>query len=120
MTQVRRRRAAGLLVVLVAMAACGPKEDPRLQDLAVGISKDSAIAVMGGEPPSRIDPYLVSGDYLEAMLFTRSGIEPAGGDTLADRERTPVVVINGAVGGWGWGYWDSLATAHSIPLSPNP
>jgi hypothetical protein len=120
MTQVRRGNVAGLLVLLVAMAACGSKDDPRLQQLTVGISKDSVISIMGGEPPSRVDPYLVSGDYLEAMLFTRPGMESAGGDTIADRDRTPVVLINGTVGGWGWAYWDSLATAHSIPLSPTP
>lgn len=120
MTPVRRRGASGLLVVLVAVAGCGGGEDPRLKDLAVGISKDSAITVMGGERPSRIDPYLVSGDYVETMLFIRPGTEPVGVDTLPDRERTPVVVINGTVSGWGWVHWDSVATAHNIPLSPTP
>lgn len=120
MTPVRWRGAAGSLVLLVAIAACGPKEDPRLKDLSTGISKDSAIIVMGGERPSRIDPYLVSGNYVESMLFIRPGTEPVGVDTLPDRKRTPVVVINGAVAGWGWAFWDSVATAHNIPLSPTP
>lgn len=91
-----------------------------MKDLATGISKDSAIVVMGGERPSRIDPYLVSGNYVESMLFIRPGTEPVGVDTLPDRARTPVVVINGTVAGWGWGFWDSVATVHNIPLSPTP
>ncbi len=113
-------RTAGLLTILIVVAGCGSGEDPRLKDLTVGISKDSIIAVMGGERPSRSDPYLIGGDYIESLLFIRPGTEPVGVDTLPDRKRTPVVVINGTLSGWGWGYWDSLSTAHSIPLSPNP
>lgn len=113
-------RAAGLLAILAGVASCGTGEDPRLENLTVGISRDSTIAVMGGERPSRVDPYLVGGNYIESMLFVRPGTEPAGADTLPDRERTPVVVINGTLSGWGWDYWDSVATAHNIPLSPEP
>lgn len=113
-------RTAGLLAILAVVAGCGPGEDPRLQDLTVGISRDSTITVMGGERPSRVDPYLVEGNYIESMLFIRPGTEPVGVDTLPDRKRTPVVVINGTLSGWGWNYWDSVATAHNIPLSPDP
>lgn len=118
MTRTALRRMAPAVALLAAVAACAPREDPRLKDLSVGISKDSAITVMGGERPSRVDPYLIGGQYIEAMLFIRPGTQPVGVDTLPDRERSPVVVINGNVAGWGWGFWDSVATANKIPLSP--
>lgn len=117
-----KQKRAGLVAAMVsavALTACGG-EDPRLANLSVGISKDSAIVIMGGERPSRVDPYLVNGQFIESMLFVRPGSEPVGVDTLADRERTPVVVVNGEVKGWGWGFWDSVSTANSIPLSPQP
>lgn len=118
MNRIPLRRMAPALALFTAVAACAPKEDPRLKDLTVGISKDSAIAIMGGERPSRVDPYLVGGQYIESMLFIQPGTQPVGVDTLPDRKRSPVVMINGNVAGWGWGFWDSVSTANGIPLSP--
>lgn len=89
-----------------------------MASLTVGISKDSAITAMGGERPSRIDPYLTGGQYIESMLYLRPGEAATGTDTIPDRERTPVVVINGLLTGWGWAYWDSVATANNIPVPP--
>jgi hypothetical protein len=73
---------------------------------------------MGDGTPPRVDPYLVAGQYLEVLYFNRPGRQPAAPDSLADRERTPVVVINGVVTGWGWTHWDSVATAHNIAVPP--
>lgn len=111
------RRLVLPIMLLAVIAGCR-REDPRLAHMTIGITKDSAITVMGGERPSRVDPYLVSGQYIEAMLFIRPGTQPVGVDTLPDRERTPVVVINGQVTGWGWNHWDSVAAANNIPPSP--
>lgn len=109
-----------LLVAVAAalVAACGTGADRRTDNLAVGMSKDSAIIVMGGERPSRTDSYLMGGKYIESMLFIRPGSEPEGIDTLPDRERTPVVAIDGSIAGWGWKYWDSVASANRIQVPP--
>lgn len=117
-TSVALRRMVPALLVGLGLAACAPKEHPRLKDLTVGISKDSAIAVMGGAEPARTDPYLIEGQYIETMLFPLPRSRPAGADTLADRQHSPVVVINGNLAGWGWGFWDSVSTANRIPLAP--
>ena len=111
-------RRAVLPVVLLLLAAACQRGDARLDNLAVGISKDSVIAVMGGERPSRIDPYLSGGQYIETMFFIPVRARPEGTDTLPDRKRSPVVAINGAVAGWGWAFWDSVATAHRIVVPP--
>jgi len=111
------RRLAAPLVLAVAAAACS-REDPRVANLSVGISKDSAITAMGGERPSRIDPYLTGGQYIEAMYYIRPGGEPAAGESVPDREQTPVVAVNGILTGWGWAHWDSVASANNIPVAP--
>ncbi len=100
---------------LLAMTAC-ERADPRLGNLTVGIAKDSAIIAMEGEAPKRIDPYLYNGQYIEAMLFPRKGKTDSA--ATADRNMTPVVVINGKLAGWGWDYWDSTATANHIDVAP--
>ena len=114
-----RRSPISLVPVAAALiAACGGGTDPRTENLAVGMSKDSAVIVMGGERPSRTDSYLTGGKYIESMLFIRPGSEPEGVDTLTDRERTPVIVIDGTVAGWGWKYWDSVASGNRIQVPP--
>lgn len=110
-------RSVAALGLTLLVSAC-QRGDPRLDNLAVGITKDSAIAVMGGERPSRVDPYLTGGQYIEAMLFIPPDRVPEGTDTLPDRRRSPVVAINGVVTGWGWDYWDSVATANRIVVPP--
>lgn len=105
-------------LLAVASLSCGAGEDTRVANLNVGISRDSAITAMGGVRPSRIDPYLTGGQYIEALLYVREGREPVGTDTVPDRERTPVIAVNGLVTGWGWDHWDSVATANNIPVAP--
>jgi hypothetical protein len=102
-----------VLVLSMAVTACR-REDPRVRNLSEGISKDSAIAVMGGPSMDAPESYLVSGQYIEAMLYRREGM---GGprDSLRRNDLTPVIVINGSLAGWGWKFWDSVAGAHGIP-----
>ncbi len=112
---ITKKAGIAAVVSLLAMTAC-ERADPRLQNLTVGIAKDSAIAAMEGDAPKRIDPYLYNGQYIEAMLFPRKGKTDSA--ATADRNMTPVVVINGKLTGWGWGYWDSTATANHIEVAP--
>lgn len=102
------------IVGLGGLNACA-REDPRLKKLSKGISRDSVLAVMGIEKPHRIDPFLVNGQYIEAMYFARSGAR--GTDSVPDRKMAPVIVIDGALVGWGWNQWDSIAGANRIEVS---
>lgn len=98
------------LLATALVAACS-RSDARLEKLRVGISKDSVQQVMGMEKPRRIDPYLVNGHYIEAMYFAKPG---ADSGSVADREMSPVVVIDGTLAAWGWKQWDSIATENKI------
>lgn len=114
MPSLRRPLLAAL--VLVALSAC-TRKDARLELLSAGISKDSVIAVMGGDPPSKVAPYLVNGHYIETLYFTQPG---AGTDSasLADRSLSPAVLVDGKLMGWGWKSWDSIAGANKIVVEP--
>mgnify|MGYP001579513380 CR=1 FL=1 len=113
---VRTVRVAGLAgLVALTLAGCR-RADSRLENLASGISKDSVLAVMGAIPEVPTQ-YLMDGQYIEAMVYRRPGLE---GDfaALGRRDLTPIVLVNGLVTGWGWEHWDSVATQNSIVVSP--
>lgn len=110
-------RTAARAACLVGVATLGGCEsgDPRLENLALGIAKDSAIAVMQG-PPTVVEPYLINGQYIEGMFYARPG--KADSASRAPRNMTPVVLVNGKLIGWGWDQWDSVAAANKIPVAP--
>ncbi|MGQ0703388.1 MAG: hypothetical protein ACT4PM_09690 [Gemmatimonadales bacterium] len=108
------RRAVPLLTIGLALGACA-RPDPRLNDLTKGITRDSMITVMGMDNPRRIDPFLINGQYIEAMYFAKPGADPQ--DSIPDSKLSPVVVVNGTLVGWGWKEWDSIATANKIVLT---
>lgn len=109
-------RIAGLTGVLALGLVGCRKADSRVESLSLGISRDSAVTVMGtaAEVPSQ---YLVKGQYIEAMVYRRPGAE---GDfsALERRDLTPVILVDGSVTGWGWDHWDSVATTNGIEVLP--
>ena len=107
----RPSRLAGILLLGAALTACHP--DHRFDKLTAGIPKDSALALIGVEKAVRNDPYLAGGHYIEALYYAKPG---AGPDSVSDRKRTPVVVIDGVLVGWGWKTWDSIAAANKISV----
>ena len=101
-----------VLALAAALAACA-SGDARLEQLSAGISKDSALKVMGATPPVRTDPFLTDGKFIEVMYFA-----PAGStDSLPDREMSPLVTVDGKLVGWGWESLDSVAAATKIPVA---
>jgi hypothetical protein len=103
-----------LVLSALTIAGCGGR-DRRLENLTVGISKDSAMAAMGVERPERIDPYLVGGRYIEILFYNRPG---ADSGSVPDRELSPLIVVDGSLRGWGWGTLDSVASVNRIVVEP--
>jgi hypothetical protein len=101
------------LAALLLVSACS-KKDARLEQLSTGISKDSVLAIMGGDKPQRVDPFLVGGHYLEAMYFAFPGASDSA--DFADRNMSPVIVSDGKLAAWGWKQWDSVAAEYKIPV----
>lgn len=112
----RRARLLIAATALVLTAACA-REDARLKSLGVGISKDSAFIVMELPAEERGEAYLIDGQYIEAFVVRKPGVQGPR-DSLTREQATPVVVIGGQVTGWGWDHWDSVAAAHSIEVKP--
>ena len=103
------------LALAAALAACS-SEDTRLKQLTVGISKDSALKVMGTAQPVRADAYLIDGKSLEILYFAPR----RSADSLPDRQLAPLVAVNGQLIGWGWEILDSVAAATKIPVAAKP
>ena len=50
------------------------------------------------------------------MYYPKTGSTDA--KRLEPRSMTPVVAVNGALQGWGWAYWDSVAAANKYEVPP--
>ncbi len=83
------------LALLVAVMSC-EREDSRLKNLTVGISKDSAISTMGTKP-DRIEQYLVHSQYIQTLFYVRAGKTDSISKAL--RKMAPIVTINEKVAG---------------------
>ncbi len=95
-----------------AIAACS--SDARFKRLTAGISRDSALQLIGVEKPARVDPYLVNGHYFEIMYYAKPGADAVN---VPDRKLSPVVVVDGKLVGWGWKSLDSVAGANKLPVA---
>lgn len=102
------------IAALLLFSACSSKSDARLENLSAGITKDSALAIMGVAKAERVDPFLIDGQYIEAMYFPLPGETDSASRT--DRNMSPVIVVDGKLAGWGWKQWDSIAEAHKIEV----
>lgn len=96
---------------LLGVIGCGGT-DPRFKQLSVGISRDSALKVIGVEKPARVDPFLVNGHYFEVLYYAKPGAQ----DSVPDRKMSPIVVVDGKLVGWGWKSLDSVAAANKLPV----
>jgi hypothetical protein len=101
------RTSVGLALGSLLVLACA-RDDARLKNLTVGISKDSALSVLGVTSGERPATYLVKGKTIEAMMIRREGIEGPL-DSLTQAQYTPIVVVDGKLAGWGWTFWDSVS-----------
>ena len=112
------RKARTLLAVAIGslgLLGCAT-EDARLKDLDAGITKDSAIAVLGGSAGERPAMYMIKGKMIEAIMVRRQGAEGPL-DSLTREQYSPVIMIDGKLAGWGWKFWDSLGKEIGLPPS---
>ena len=122
---MRSRRllpAAGLL----ALAACSPSEspsesDPKLDQLTVGIMRDSVLRILGPATAEdsmpnvyRSEMYLMGGAPLEILFYSPAGLKEGKEPAAAESTLRPIVLRNGQVTGWGWAHFDSVARVNDI------
>lgn len=110
---VKSRSLLAVAVGSMVLLGCAGDEDARLKELTAGISKDSALSVIGVRTGERPASYLVAGQMIEAIMIRREGVEGPL-DSLTQKQYTPVVIIGGNLAGWGWKYWDSVSGANNI------
>lgn len=103
-------RLASALALVTLVAACG---DARLDKLNLGISKDSAAALIG-EAPHRTISFITAGKIWEIQFYARSSV--AAGDSLPWRAMSPVVFIDHQSVGWGWHWWGKEAAKQGIAM----
>ena len=109
---MRNRTLARTLLFVGGALILGGCGDSRLRKLTVGISRDSALAIMGGKP-ERIDAYITGGQFIEALYYARPGRDSG---TTPERKLSPVVLVDRVVVAWGWKEWEPIAEEHHIQL----
>ena len=111
--------------LLVAAACAGAGEgdvekDPRLTQVTVGISRDSALRILGASSSDslaniyRREVYLIQGQNLEILFYSPQGLKEGQGAAAAESTLRPVVITGNSVAGWGWAFFDSVARVHEI------
>ena len=122
------RRTTLALVLLSGAVLATACEDKRVKQLDTGISRDSALSVIGKDPSNSApdsfpnvylrERYLIGGKHYEVMYFTPDDRKHSLSDTTAVnwKKLTPIVFVENKLTGRGWSYWDSVATANKIPL----
>jgi hypothetical protein len=120
-----RLSAFVIAAATIALTACG---DSRVRGLSEGISKDSALKILGEGAPEgdslrniyKHDRYLVEGAMYDVYLFDPKNRKAWVDKSVPDKELTPVVFVNNKVEGWGWGDMDELAQKHNIQVRRSP
>jgi len=109
------RTAAALAIFTLVLSAC-QREDPRIASLQAGMTKDSVTVVMGA-PDVPMKAYLMGGQYIEILTFRSDG-KTGPADDLPRKALLPLVIVDGALTGWGWEHLDSVAGQYNIPVDP--
>jgi hypothetical protein len=110
---------ASALVVL--LSGCG---DSRIRKLSKGISRDSAMKILGGTPADstpyiyHTSGFIVNGRRIDVLYYDVQGRKRFR-DSAPGEELTPVVLEKGQVEGWGWANWDSVAKSLNIIPIPH-
>lgn len=103
-------RAGMALATITLLAACS---DARLDKLALGISKDSATALIGEAPHRTLSMQTASKGW-DVQLYARSATTEK--DSILWRKMSPVVFIDGKTVGWGWSWWTGASAKQGIVM----
>jgi hypothetical protein len=113
---------------LIAAAACAgageAETDPRILQMTAGITRDSALRILGSGSSSgdslaniyRREIYLIQGRNLEILFYSRDGLKEGQGAAAAESTLRPVVITGNMVAGWGWAFFDSVARVNEIKV----
>ena len=119
------RRSRALLAAALAVLAISACQDKRLRELATGISKDSALKILADGVPANADTiqnvyrhsqYLVDSKLFDIYMFDSDNRKLWTDPEVADKELTPIVVINDKVDGWGWDHMDDITFKYHIQV----
>ena len=112
----RHASTAVVIAVFTLVSSACQGEDPRVASLQAGMTKDSVNVVMGA-PDVPLKAYLMGGQYIEILVFRSDG-KSGPADDLPRKSLLPLVIVDGALTGWGWAHLDSVAGQHNIPVDP--
>lgn len=113
---------AAATLLAFACAPAGEAEDTRLSQLTAGITRDSALRILGSGAPAtdslanvqRKEIYLISGVPMEILFYSPGGVTAGTEPAPAESTLRPVVLHGDRVIGWGWVFFDSVANANDI------
>jgi len=119
-----RRAVAGFSAVALATLAAACR-DKRLDTLHVGMPRDSVLALINqGESDSLARVYKQETYFLQnlkgnvqygnILFYNRKGAKEADQPKLERDAATPIVLADGKVIGWGWTFYDSVATINKL------
>ena len=122
-----RTRTSWLPVAtLIAVAACAGagegnvETDPRLTQISAGMSRDSALRILGASSSDslaniyRREVYLIQGQNLEILFYSPQGLKEGQGAAAAESTLRPIVLTGHMVVGKGWAFFDSVARVNDI------
>jgi hypothetical protein len=87
------------------------------------MTRDQVLSVMGTQTvksrdlgrinnPYRTESYMVQGKRIE-VIYYYTDLKRAD-DAITDDELTPIVLVDGKLDGWGWGYWNDLVQRYEL------
>lgn len=118
------------LLCCLLLAGCASLDSARatnrehLNALSVGMSRADVLRVMGTKTittrerpktvtnPYRTESYESHGQRIEVVYYY-TDLKRADG-AITDDELTPIVLVDGKVDGWGWGYWQDLVQRYEL------
>lgn len=109
-----------LLAGCVTTATVRADNRMRLNALSPGMSRDTVLAVMGESAdreitnPYRTESYEAQGRRF-TVLYYYTDLKKRD-DAITDDELTPLVLVDGRLDGWGWGYWNSLVQKYELRI----
>ena len=128
MTATLRIMSRFLFVLTVFVLGACAEGDARTKRITVGMSRDSAVAIMqetdgvpsmGGAASNtniwRVAQYLNSGKMIQVIYYSGDNEHWAPSDTVPEKRVVPIVVVDGKVVAVGQAAYQKTAAQYSLP-----